>query len=218
MLDDTRQKMDNGRIATLYPPPPWHMLGQCWGGLFHAAQPLALPAGLHHVLPACWLVVGLVRYREGTLRYDEFFTASAARAGLRMGLFIHNIWVNDADSQAGGRSIWGLPKELATFTWHRNGVRISDAEGVIAALTINQHPRALPPLPMWGAGIGHARGAPVFFDITLWGCLGRAAMRIDSWSDHFPARIHASPLFSAAMNPFRATFHSPWISTVPDQS
>ncbi len=185
------------------------MLGQCWAGLFRADQALMLPAGLRHVLPPRWLIVGLVRYREGTLRYDEFFTASMARSGAKVGLYVQHMWVNDAASQAGGRRIWGLPKELATFTWRDNQVCISDGDGMITALTVNQRPRALPPLPLRGAGIGRTHGTPIFFGITLWGRLGRAAMRIEAWSQRFPTRVNPSPLLSITLFPFRATFHSP---------
>ncbi|HEU5012084.1 MAG TPA: acetoacetate decarboxylase family protein [Roseiflexaceae bacterium] len=192
-----------------YPPAPWHMLGQSWGGLFRADQPLGVPAGLRHVLPPRWLVVGLVHYREGTLRYDEFFTASVARRGSQFGLYVQRIWVNDRASQAGGRAIWGLPKELATFVWHDKGVRISEEAGLLASITVNRKPRALPPLPLRGAGIGRKHATPVFFPIDLWGCFGRAAMRIDEWTSRIHPQISARPLLSVAMNPFRATFHRP---------
>jgi hypothetical protein len=199
-----------------YPPPPWRLLGQSWAGLFRATRPLDLPAGLRHMLPPRWLFVGLARYREGTLRYDEFFTASVARSGAKIGLYVQQIWVSDARSQAGGRGIWGLPKELATFTWHDGGVRMCDSAGMIAAISVTCAPRTLPPLPMRGAGIGRSAATPLFFDIALWGCVGRATMRIDAC--RLPLRMNARPLFSLAMNPFRATFHAPQPTRAAERS
>lgn len=200
--------MQHPLVTVNYPPPPWHMLGQCWAGLFRADQPPALPAGLRPVLPR-HVVLGLVRYREGTLRYDELFTTSLARRGLRTGLFVHDIWVDSAASQAGGRAIWGLPKQLATFIWHPDGVRVCDDDGVIAAITLRRALFALPPLPLRGTGIGQQHGQPLFFDIPLWACMGRAALRLDEWPARFSYRLAARPLLSVALNPFRATFLPP---------
>lgn len=52
------------------------------------------------------------------IQYHELILAPAlVSAGGRIGFWISDIYVDDPLSQAGGRSIWGLPKELATFAW-----------------------------------------------------------------------------------------------------
>jgi hypothetical protein len=53
----------------------------------------------------------------------------------------------------GGREIWGVPKQLATFTWTEHGVQISDAGGVLASLSLAAGGRGLPtPLRFGGFG------------------------------------------------------------------
>jgi len=52
------------------------------------------------------------------LCYHELVVAPAlVAAGGRIGFWISQIYVDDPVSRAGGRGIWGLPKELATFKW-----------------------------------------------------------------------------------------------------
>ena len=58
------------------------------------------------------------------LEDDELIVAAALtqHAG-RSGFRISHIYVDDADSVDGGREIWGLPKDLAQFTWERGEQR-----------------------------------------------------------------------------------------------
>ncbi|HAG81152.1 MAG TPA: acetoacetate decarboxylase [Cyanobacteria bacterium UBA12227] len=54
-----------------------------------------------------------------TLMYNELIIISAlTRYGSKVGAWISHIYVDNADSMAGGREVWGLPKELAQFTWN----------------------------------------------------------------------------------------------------
>lgn len=51
-----------------------------------------------------------------TLEYLELIVIPGlVRRGHRLGAWISHIYVDDAQSVAGGRSIWALPKELAEF-------------------------------------------------------------------------------------------------------
>ena len=75
------------------------------------------------------LVVGL--YGEGsTLRYGELagvvgpVLADACPGGL-----VTSIWVDDERSLAGGRQVWGLPKQLATLRWRPGALDVRDAAG-----------------------------------------------------------------------------------------
>jgi hypothetical protein len=65
--------------------------------------------------------VYLASYGRGSvLEYDELIVAAAlTRHAGRSGFWISHIYVDDADSVAGGRAIWGLPKDLAQFTWEQ---------------------------------------------------------------------------------------------------
>lgn len=58
-------------------------------------------------------------YRSGSvLEYSELIVVSGfVRYSGKIGGWVSHIYVNNEDSVAGGREIWGLPKELAEFTW-----------------------------------------------------------------------------------------------------
>lgn len=180
-----------------------------WLGIFAANTPARLPSGLNAALDPHWRAIALIRYREGTLQYDELIVGPLARRGLYLGTWIEHIWVDSVPSLWGGRRIWGLQKELATFDWNGNRVCIADATGDIATLTLDQSRSWAPPLPLLGAGIGRLGEHWTF---TLPHILGRARlskMRIDSWSPRFGFTITARPLFALATSPFHARIDAP---------
>src|SRR5262245_34631566 len=119
--------------ATVTPPPkPWRMSGLlCTTTLRADGDDPPLPPGRPQLV-AGRRVVTLGRYLDGTLRYDELVLGRLARRGLRVGLFVDHIWVDSRESVAGGRLFWGLPKELAEFSWTGDRVQVRDAEGDIA--------------------------------------------------------------------------------------
>jgi acetoacetate decarboxylase len=108
-----------------YPSAPWTLQG-------HAVHTLQLvdrvqarafvPSDLDiiSVLPGQTLgVVYLASYGpESALPYHELIVVPAlTRSGIHLGFWISHIYVDHPDALAGGREIWGLPKELAQFTW-----------------------------------------------------------------------------------------------------
>jgi hypothetical protein len=143
------------------PPPPWIMRGRLWATLvrFEGDSP-ALPAGLSPLFSG-HRVFTLVRYLEGTLRYDELVIGRLARHGFKVGLFVDHIWVDSEESVAGGRNIWGLPKEMASFRWSGNRVEVEDAEGPIATLSAHQEPARSPEITVQAPGFGVRDGALV---------------------------------------------------------
>ena len=64
-------------------------------------------------------MLALIDYRSGsTLTYRELILSPAlVRAGGRIGAWISHIYVDSPRSLAAGREVWGLPKQLAGFTW-----------------------------------------------------------------------------------------------------
>ncbi|WP_254566592.1 acetoacetate decarboxylase family protein [Oscillatoria sp. HE19RPO] len=62
------------------------------------------------------------KYGSGsTLLYNELIVVSGlVRHRMQFGAWISHIYVDHPDSVAGGREIWGLPKELAEFTWEKD--------------------------------------------------------------------------------------------------
>lgn len=108
-----------------YPQAPWILQGYA----FLTLQPLDInrvcplvPSELEiiSVWPGKTLGgVYLSYYGAGSvLEYSELIVI-AAITGYRgkLGGWVSHIYVDNPDSVAGGREIWGLPKELAEFTW-----------------------------------------------------------------------------------------------------
>lgn len=112
-----------------YPIAPWDLRG-------HGVQTLHLVSAasvrplvpkeleIVSVLPGKTLaVVAFAHYGPGSvLEYDELIVAPAVvkRAG-KVGVWVSHIYVDHPDSVAGGREIWGVPKQLANFHWRDEG-------------------------------------------------------------------------------------------------
>lgn len=107
------------------PLPPWSLQG-------HAIQTVHLinidrvrpliPAELDiiSVLPGKTIGgVYIASYgQESTLTYNELIVVSGlVHQSNKVGGWISHIYVDHPGSVAGGREFWGLPKELAQFTW-----------------------------------------------------------------------------------------------------
>ncbi|MBX6342143.1 MAG: acetoacetate decarboxylase family protein [Thermomicrobiaceae bacterium] len=108
-----------------YPPAPWVLYGRA---IFaprlldsRGARAFVPPyLDVVSVLPGKTLGgVYLAAYGPGSaLAYHELIVVAAlARSGGRVGFWISHIYVDDLRSMAGGREIWGLPKEMAEFAW-----------------------------------------------------------------------------------------------------
>jgi hypothetical protein len=106
--------------ATAYPPAPWVLHGQA---NFHvlAVRAHSLPPVPAGFTPLCLggfglVVVGWVDYQGGSiLRYGELLAAVAGRWAGGISATVTHMWVDSPASRAGGRELWGYPKELASF-------------------------------------------------------------------------------------------------------
>lgn len=59
---------------------------------------------------------------DSILKYNELIVVPAiVRYENNIGAWISHIYVDNEDSVKGGREIWGLPKEMAKFTWDNQG-------------------------------------------------------------------------------------------------
>ncbi|MER7895506.1 acetoacetate decarboxylase family protein [Streptomyces sp. NPDC096046] len=111
--------------AVPFPPSPWRLTGDMVVSLWRvpAAElpPWSLPSGAHPwiVRRRATLVTFWVDYRPGgVLAYREFLIALAVRQGHRVAASTVAAWVDDERSLAGGRALWGIPKELGAITLH----------------------------------------------------------------------------------------------------
>ena len=192
-----------------YPPAPWRSSGRLWMGFFKTDVPVQLPSGLKPFLNPRWLVVTLVRYLEGTLRYDELAVGPLARLGARFGIFVPYIWVDSEASMWGGRRIWGVPKEMAVFAWEGDTVSVTDKDGLIAALTVDTQEARLPKIWMPAPGLGRVDEQWAFTIATMSARLGRSGMHIAEWSPRFPYRPGEKPMFGLGAKPFWMTVPKP---------
>ncbi|MBC7878131.1 MAG: acetoacetate decarboxylase family protein [Anaerolineales bacterium] len=185
-----------------YPPAPWKCSGQIWIGIFKSHAPRPLPDDFKHLFDPHLFVVSLIRYLDGTLRYDEILFSTPARLGARIGTHVDDIWVNDLASLWGGRRIWGLPKNLADFKWDESTVHITDDHGLIAKISVDMRPARSPLLWMPIPGFGHLDQAWTYYVGSLWAHFGKAGMQIVEWPERFAALQNTKPSFSVAAKPF----------------
>lgn len=141
-----------------YPSTPWTLRGYALPTLqlieLEQVRPL-IPSQLEivSVLPGKTLGGVYVSFYDSSsvLQYSELIVVAAlVRHAQQWGSWISHIYVDDADSVAGGREIWGLPKELAEFSWEKsnNGyqqcVTVSQRERTLCRLSYNQPGMSLP--------------------------------------------------------------------------
>lgn len=111
-----------------YPQAPWTLQGYA----LQTLQPLDIDR-VRHLVPSELEIISvwpgktlggvyLSYYGSGSvLEYSELIVI-AAFVGYKgkFGGWVSHIYVDNPDSVAGGREIWGLPKEMAEFTWEKD--------------------------------------------------------------------------------------------------
>ncbi|HEY9846951.1 MAG TPA: acetoacetate decarboxylase family protein [Candidatus Caenarcaniphilales bacterium] len=141
-----------------YPQPPWTLRGYALQTLqlidIARVRPL-IPSELEIIAVWPGKTIGgvfVASYGAGSaLEYNELIVVSAiTRHASQPGGWISHIYVDNPDSVAGGREIWGLPKELAQFTWGQGDqrcVRVHQGDQLLCSLSYGwQLPGWRPPL------------------------------------------------------------------------
>ncbi|WP_108666407.1 acetoacetate decarboxylase family protein [Euzebya rosea] len=126
---------------TGYPAEPWDLRGTGAITMWHVDHDRlpVLPKGTRPLTVAGRAVVAtaFVRYDErGLMGYHELLAAVVVRHGLRPALSITDIWVDSEVSMAGGRGLWGIPKQMATFDIGYRSWSASTADGLAAAAAV----------------------------------------------------------------------------------
>jgi Acetoacetate decarboxylase (ADC) len=199
-------------VSEAYPPEPWRLRGDLHASVF--AVPLAsvrvdLPPGWRPLRWGRFGVVGTawVSYQPGgVLAYQELMSTLLVRRGWRVLPTITHTWVDSPASRAGGRELWGIPKELAAF----GAFRASADDGPIAAGSVRLRvslPWRLPfgfsVVQRWA---GSAKVTPVRVRARVG--LSRATFSADPGGPlAFLARRR--PLLSCSMTDFRMIFGRP---------
>jgi len=136
-----------------YPPAPWKLQGYACQTLHLVDASLAqslVPSELNVVSVWPGKTIGgvyLATYGPGSvLEYHELIVVAGlvSHSG-GVGGWISHIYVDNPDSVAGGREIWGLPKELAQFSWEQgqhNRLSVRQGERQLCTLSYEQ--------PAWG--------------------------------------------------------------------
>ncbi|MGW7195333.1 acetoacetate decarboxylase family protein [Streptomyces chryseus] len=110
-------------MAAEFPPEPWLLRGDMYASLWwlpaRSLPRWPLPPGVRPLVVAgrCVLVTFWVDYRPGgTLAYRELLVALVVRHRRSVAGTAVAVWVDDEQSLAGGRALWGIPKELGSLT------------------------------------------------------------------------------------------------------
>lgn len=141
-----------------YPQAPWRLQGFALQTLhlldIDRVRPL-IPPEFEIVSTLPGKTVGCVyisSYGSGSrLEYNELIvTPAIVSYGGQWGGWVSHIYVDNPDSVDGGREIWGLPKELAEFSWelgNRVTVRSNDQQLCSLNYTSQSFGLAMPTLP-----------------------------------------------------------------------
>ncbi|MEU8577080.1 acetoacetate decarboxylase family protein [Streptomyces asoensis] len=141
---------------TVYPDEPWHLAGQMHLSLWlvpRAELPPVAPGtrplgfGGRGLVAAAWVVYE----NDSVLHYDELLRAVLVRDGARPRVCITDIWVDSEASMAGGRALWGIPKEMATFEVqraHGTSFVAKSGEGTLATALFSARGRLPGRLPL----------------------------------------------------------------------
>ena len=156
-----------------YPSAPWELKGYALQTLnlidLEKARPL-VPPDLEIISLWPGKTVGgiyLSSYGSGSvLEYSEAIVVSALVSyGDKWGAWISHIYVDNEDSVAGGREIWGLPKERAEFAWETGApmrVSVAQSDRLLCNLTY-ERPLFTLPLPISGPFLSILESDFLFF-------------------------------------------------------
>jgi hypothetical protein len=135
-----------------YPQAPWTLQGYAIQTLhlvnINRVRPL-IPSELEIISVWPGKTIGslyLANYGSGSvLEYSELIIAPAlVHRQRKISPWISHIYVDNADSVAGGREIWGLPKELAEFTLEREYASVHQGNQKLCSFNYNQQSWAWP--------------------------------------------------------------------------
>ena len=124
-----------------YPPAPWTLKGYAFQTLQlvdieQASKFIPSELEVIQLLPGKTLgSIYISSYDGSLLKYNELIVVPGfVRHQGKFGGWISHIYVDNPDSVAGGREIWGLPKEMADFTWNNGSVRVSQNNRELCSL------------------------------------------------------------------------------------
>ncbi|WAL58260.1 acetoacetate decarboxylase family protein [Thermocoleostomius sinensis] len=203
-----------------YPSPPWRLTGfgfQTIHLLDIERVSSLVPSRLDivPVLPGKTLgIVYAAAYTEGsTLIYSELIVVNAIvhYAG-GVGAWISHIYVDHPESVAGGREIWGLPKELAQFDWNLGNspsVCVRQNAEVVCTLQCQWHTPGLM-LPLGGSVFSSFNSTLMTFRAQGQLTLHLAGMELQVPPDSpFAWLIQGRPILGVYLDPLQIDVEAP---------
>lgn len=162
--------------------------------------------------------VYLSYYAPGSvLEYNELIVAPAmvSYAG-KVGGWVSHIYVDNPDSVAGGREIWGLPKELASFSWDKSSssqhsCTVSQNDKLLCNLHYSNQSLALQ-IPVSGNSFGRRNSELLYFQAGFKSRLGLVSGRLEvpAQSD-FAALNLGQPLSTVYINEMHLKVEAPTV-------
>jgi hypothetical protein len=152
--------------------------------------------------------VYLSYYGSGSvLEYSELIVI-AALVGYKgkFGGWVSHIYVDNPDSIAGGREIWGLPKEMAEFTWE-NGERVTVRQGNRLLCSLNYNRQSFPSAFGWRQWLGASSFSTLGSDLLVFPAELESRLGLVSSNLEVPAE---SPFASLSLG-------QPWLTIHCDQ-
>jgi len=138
-----------------YPPEPWYLGGSLLVSAFLVSPrelpKFPIPDGRRPLRLGGKVVVGtaFVKYVPGgVLEYNELLVALPSFPGPRV--TIPQIWVDSPASRAGGRELWGIPKELHEFERSDSAAGAEVSMGSVASVRAMYGRRLLPGMRQLG--------------------------------------------------------------------
>ncbi|BAY35024.1 hypothetical protein NIES2107_69350 (plasmid) [Nostoc carneum NIES-2107] len=129
-----------------YPQAPWMLQGDAVQSLHlvnveQVRSLVPLELDIISVWPGKTVASVYLSYygSNSVLEYSELIVVPAIVSYQgKIGGWISHIYVDHVDSVAGGREIWGLPKELADFEWQENNVTVRQGKRKLCTLNYTQ--------------------------------------------------------------------------------
>jgi hypothetical protein len=171
--------------------------------------PQALP--LIPIAPGRTLAtVAFASYERGSLAYRELLLGIGL-VWLRGPRFcIPRLWVDSDASIAGGREIWKLPKEFASFDVQRNGdALVVEAHGICRIdASLNRYG-----VPLWLPALAFGQSSDVFYPFNAYtrARTSFAHVRITALSDELAAVQLERPVIAMYYQSMDVSVHGPGV-------
>ena len=173
-----------------FPPQPWRLRGQMYASTFLvplSRVPVSAPPGWSAVRVGGRGIVttAWVSYEPGgVLSYRELMATLLVRRGRIVAPTILSIWVDSESSRDGGRALWAIPKDLASFDFTGGRLAATSGDGVPIAAGLVRKRAGLPrPAPVRFAVVQERGGAALVSPVRARGTLAYASASFDAAPD-----------------------------------